>query len=74
MEKHILTVSYWLGLLSTLITFGLRAASSFGTSTPGGVKQGLTFSYNSFYKGALLFLVIAIATAGYTVVRGQKTS
>lgn len=74
MEKHILTVSYWLGLLSAVITLALRALGTFGILTPSGVKPGLTFSYNSFYKGALLFLVIALATAGYAAVRGEKTS
>jgi len=37
------------------------------------VQQGRTLWYMSFYKGALLFFLVAIATASYTSVRGQKT-
>jgi hypothetical protein len=73
MEKQIVTVSYWLGLLSTLIALGLRSLNAFGILTPTVVKQGQTLWYMSFYKGALLFFVIAIATASYASVRGEKT-
>jgi hypothetical protein len=41
--------------------------------TPEIVKQGQTVWYMSFYKGALLFFLIAIATASYAWVRGEKT-
>ncbi|MGO9268993.1 MAG: hypothetical protein ACLQOO_01820 [Terriglobia bacterium] len=37
------------------------------------VQQGKTLWYMSFYKGALLFFLIAIATASYSSVRGEKT-
>ena len=73
MEKQIVTVSYWLGLLSSLIALGLRALNIFGILTPSVVQQGRTLWYMSFYKGALLFFLIAIATAGYASVRGEKT-
>ena len=73
MEKQIVTGSYWLGLLSTLIALGLRSLNVFGILTPTVVKQGQTLWYMSFYKGALLFFVIAIATASYASVHGEKT-
>jgi hypothetical protein len=41
--------------------------------TPGVVQQGRTIWYMSFFKGALLFFLIAIATASYAAVRGEKT-
>jgi hypothetical protein len=41
--------------------------------TPKVVTQGQTIWYMSFYKGALLFLLIAIATGVYRSVRGEKT-
>jgi len=73
MEKQIVKGSYWLGLLSSLIALGLRSLNAFGILTPGVVKQGQTIWYMSFYKGALLFFLIAIATASYAWVRGEKT-
>ena len=72
MEKHIVTWSYWLGLASTAIALVLRSLSVSGILTAVVVRQGQTLGYMSFYKGALLFFVIAIATASYTWVRGQK--
>ena len=73
MEKQIVTGSYWLGLLSSLIAFGLRLLSALGILTPTVIKQGTNVWYMSFYKGALLFFLIAIATASYASVHGEKT-
>ena len=72
MEKQIVKGSYWLGLLSSLIALGMRSLNAFGILTPTVVKQGQTLWYMSFYKGALLFFLIAIATASYASVRGEK--
>jgi len=71
-EKHIITWSYWLGLLSALIAFVLRGCNAFGILLPAALKQGETIWYMSFYKGALLLFLIAIATANYTWARTQK--
>lgn len=72
MEKQITTISYWLGLASSLIALVLRALNIVGILAPHEVQQGRTLWYMSFYKGALLFFLIAIATASYASVRGQK--
>jgi hypothetical protein len=72
-EKQIVTVSYWLGLLSSLLALVLRALNIFGILSARVVQQGKTLWYMSFYKGALLFFLIAIATASYASVRGEKT-
>ena len=74
MEKQIVTGSYWLGLLSSLIALVLRGLNIFGILRPTVVEQGKTLWYMSFDKGALLFFLIAIATASYAWVRGEKTS
>lgn len=74
MEKQIVTVCYWLGLLSSLIALALRALNIFGILARTVVQQGRTLWYMSFYKGALLFFLIAIATASYASMRGAKTS
>jgi hypothetical protein len=71
-HKQIVTLSYWLGLLSSLIALGLRTFNAFGMLAPGVVQQGRTIWYMSFFKGALLFFLIAIATASYASVRGEK--
>jgi len=73
-KKQIVTVSYWLGLLSSLIALSLRAFSIFGILPPTVVRPGRTIWYMSFYKRALLFFLIATATESYASVRGEKTS
>ena len=62
MKKHIDTWSYWLGLASAVIALAMRTFNAFGVWLPGTVMQGITIWYMSFYKGALLFLLINIAT------------
>ena len=74
MEKRIATVSYWLGLLSALIAMGEWGLSILGRLAHSVVLVGYASWYESFFKGALLFLLIAIATASYTSVRGEKGS
>ena len=78
MEKQIVTWSYWLGLISSLIGLGLRTLNFFGILTPGtvlepGKRQSYALTYWSFYDAALLLFLIAVATASYAWVRGQKT-
>lgn len=63
MKKHIDTWSYWLGLASAVIALAMRTFNAFGVWLPGTVVQGMTIWYMSFYKAALLFLLINIATA-----------
>jgi hypothetical protein len=60
--KHIDTWSCWLGLVSAVIALTMRGFNAFGAFLPGTVVQGSTIWYMSFYKGALLFLLINIAT------------
>ena len=73
MEKHIIIWSYWLGLASAVIALVTRACNAFGIWVPQNMLQGRSLWYMSFYKGALLFFLIAIATANYTWARGQKS-
>jgi hypothetical protein len=70
-EKYIVTWAYWLGLASTAIALVLRSLAASGVLTGVVVHRGQTIGYLSFYRGALLFFLIAIATASYTWVRGQ---
>ena len=63
MKKHINTWSYRLGLASAVIALVMRTFNAFGVWLPGTVVQGMTVWYMSFYKAALLFFLINIATA-----------
>lgn len=72
MEKHIVKWSYWLGLVSAAIALVFRGLNALGLLLPSVVRQGQTIWYMSFYKGALLFFLIAIATANYLWSSGQK--
>ena len=62
MKKHVNMWSYWLGLASAVVALVMRAFNAFGVWLPGAVVQGVTVWYMSFYKAALLFLLINIAT------------
>ena len=73
MEKRVATVSYWLGLLSSLIAMGLWGLRFLGTLTQNAALVKGTGWFESFYKGAFLFFLIAIATACYKLVRSEKT-
>ena len=72
-KKYINRWSYWLGVASAVIALVMRTFNAFGVWLPGAVVQGITIWYMSFYKGALLFFLAAIATSGYAAVRGQKS-
>jgi hypothetical protein len=68
MEKYIIRWSYWLGVISFLVAIVWRVLIvAVGKSLGFG---GLT--YMSFYKGALLLLSTAIATACYAWFKAQK--
>jgi hypothetical protein len=75
MEKLIIQVSYWLGIASGVIALGMRACNSIGLLLPPATaRAGETIWYMSFYKGALLFFLIAIATESYSSTRRQQSS
>jgi hypothetical protein len=73
MEKQIVTVSYWLGLLSSLIAMGMWGLSILGRLAQSVFLVVHARWYESFFKGAILFFLIAVATASYTFVRSEKT-
>ncbi|MBZ5515274.1 MAG: hypothetical protein LAN62_10650 [Acidobacteriia bacterium] len=68
MEKHITQWSYWLGLVCSLLAMvwrGLEALKVLPEAL-GPVR------YMTLYKGGLLLLVIAIATAVLAATKSQK--
>ena len=66
MERQILQWSYWLGLASLIVAVVWRAANAFGLALNTPVVP-LTF-----YKGSLLLLVAAIASASYAGFKAQR--
>ena len=63
MKMQIQIWSYWLGLTSAVISLVMRTFNAFGFWLPASVVQGVTVWYMSLYKGALLFMLINIATS-----------
>lgn len=63
--------SYWLGLACAVIALVWRALNAAGVGI-AQVEIGRTIWYMSFYKGAVLFLFIAVATANYTWFMSRK--
>ena len=63
MEKRILVVSYWLGVLCTVLALISRAYMALDIVPPRfGTTGGLLVSYLSFFHGAGLFFLLTIAT------------
>jgi len=68
MERHILHWSYWLGIVSLVIAIVWKAVTTLGVSLPGSqFNLALTL-----YKGSLLLLVAAIASANCAWFKSQK--
>jgi hypothetical protein len=63
MEKRILVASYWLGVLSTVLALISRCFLALDYMPPRfGAAGGVAISYLSFFHGAALFFMLAIAT------------
>lgn len=72
MEKYIIRVSYWLGVLSVVLAFLARAANILGPDALHFYTKGNPVGYNSFLAGAVLFFLTAIATESYVSFNSQK--
>jgi DMSO/TMAO reductase YedYZ heme-binding membrane subunit len=66
MEKQLAQYTYWLGLACAVIALVMRGFSGLGVWMPQRIVP------MTFYKGALLFLVVAIATANLAWLKIQK--
>lgn len=64
MENQIERYCYWLGVVCAVIAVILRAADALGFMG-SFVTRGSSVGYMSFLKGALLFLLVAIATSNH---------
>jgi hypothetical protein len=71
MEKKIAQYSYWLGVICVVVAIAWRAAGAMGYYL-GAYVPGRNINYMSFYKGALIFLLVCIATGAYSATGKEK--
>ncbi len=72
MEKLVSQFSYWLGLACAAVALAMRGLNALGIALPQRLIAGVTIYYMSFYKGALLFLLVAITAANLAWLKSQK--
>jgi hypothetical protein len=67
LDKQICKVSYWIGLLCTVIAIIERGLTMIGIMAGplagGGAAGRIPLSYKSFLDGAMLFFLMSIASA-----------
>jgi hypothetical protein len=64
MEKYLSTAGYWLGLICTVLAIVSRAMVAFNVMPPRiGASDAMALSHNSFFHGAALFFLLAIASS-----------
>ena len=66
MEKSILTISYWLGVLCTVLAVAMRVLNMLGVSFYEVMTRGNPIAFRTFLNGAMLFFLAAIASAAYS--------
>jgi hypothetical protein len=63
MEKQLSALGYWLGLICTVFALICRMFIALDVFLPRiGVPGGIAVSYLSFFHGAVLFFLLAIAS------------
>jgi hypothetical protein len=63
MEKQLSTIGYWLGLICTVLALILRMFTALKMiPPPWGVPGSSAITYLSFFHGAALFFLLAIAS------------
>jgi hypothetical protein len=63
MEKHLSAVGYWLGLICTVLALISRVFIAFSVASPRiGAPGAIAIGYVSFFHGAALFFLLAIAS------------
>ena len=72
MEKYIIKVSYWLGILCVVLSLLARGFNILGPDTLHFYNKGNPVGYNSFLDGAVLFFLTTIATQSYVSFNSQK--
>jgi hypothetical protein len=63
MEKQLSVLSYWLGLICTVLALIFRIFTALNINLPRmGQPGGTAISYLTFFHGAALFFLLAIAS------------
>lgn len=63
MEKHLSVLGYWLGLICTVLALIFRMFTALSIIPPHmGAPGGSAISHMSFFHGAGLFFLLAIAS------------
>ena len=68
MEKQIVPYTYWLGVISMAVALVWRALNAVGLK-----GMVMTITYMTFYKGAVLFFLMAVATTSYSWLKSKKS-
>jgi hypothetical protein len=67
MERQLATAAYWVGVSSTALALIMRGLAVLGvfvfSNTPTDAAGKIPISYRTFLEGAILFFVMAIASA-----------
>ena len=71
MEKQISRWSYFLGIAGVVVAVGWRLLTLFGLVPKGLTSTSHTLTYNTVMQGAVLLLIITIATGSYLVSKTQ---
>jgi len=78
LEKQLAIVTYWIGVASTAVAVIMRALALLGIYVspylPSASGTKIPISYRTFLQGAILFFVMAIASAAVDWVKARKTS
>ncbi len=65
MEKYIMQLSYWLGVIFLAVAVVARGLNMLGVISADVLTRGNPISFRSLVDGAILFLLTSIATTGY---------
>jgi hypothetical protein len=72
MQKYILLVSYWLGVVCAVLAIAMRISNALGFEFVHMSTRGNSIDFHSLLDAALLFLFVAIASSGYAIVKSQQ--
>jgi hypothetical protein len=73
MQKLIMGLSYWVGVTFVALAVIVRLGNMLGMSLVLMQTRGNSISFHSFLDGAVLALLTAMATAGYSWFKKQNS-
>jgi hypothetical protein len=73
MEKKIVRWSYWLGVACVALSILMRALNLVGLAGVNSPLGGNPVGYITFFRGAVMFLLAAIAGANYAWFNRQSS-